>query len=77
MPMTMEERYDYAITALQVYNKAKGDTAEPDLSSHHEISDLICDLLHLATSKDFHKNDVLDTAFMHYEAEQYEAELNL
>jgi hypothetical protein len=76
MPMTMEERYDHAIAALQAYNKEKGE-AEPDLSSHYEISDLICDLLHLATSKDFHKNDVLDTVFMHYEAEQREAELNL
>ena len=47
MPMTMEERHDYAIAALQAYNKAKGDTSEPDLSSHYEISDLICDLLHL------------------------------
>jgi hypothetical protein len=74
MPMTMEERNDYAIAALQAYNKAKGEATEPDLSSHHEISDLICDLLHLATSKDFHRNDVLDTALMHYEAEQHEAE---
>jgi len=65
----MEERYDYATAALQTYNKAKGEAA-PDLSSHYEISDLICDLLHLATSKDFHKDDVLDTALMHYEGEQ-------
>lgn len=69
MPMTMEERYDHAIAALQAYNRAKGE-AGPDLSFHYKISDLICDLLHLATSKDFHKNDVLDTAFMHHEAEQ-------
>ena len=71
MPMTMEERYDYAIAALQAYNKSRGESA-PDLSSHHEISDLICDLLHLAAGNGFHKDDVLDTVFMHYTAEQEE-----
>ena len=76
MPMTMEERYDHATAALQAYYETKGEPA-PDLSSHYEISDLVCDLLHLATSKNFHKDDVLDTALMHYEAEQHEAELNL
>ena len=74
--MTMEERYDHATAALQAYYEAKGELA-PDLSSHYEVSDLICDLLHLPTSKNFHKDDVLDTALMHYEAEQYEAGLNL
>ena len=74
MPMTMEERYDHATAALRAYNKAKGEPA-PDLSSHYEISDLICDLLHLATSKNFHKDDVLDTTLMHYEVEQHEATL--
>lgn len=76
MPMTMEERYEHAIAALQAYNRAKGE-AEPDLSSHYEISDLICDLLHLTTSKDFHKSGVLDTALMHFKAEQREAERDI
>jgi hypothetical protein len=71
MPMTMKERYDHAAAALQAYNKAKGE-ASPDLSQYYEISDLICDLLHLATSKSFQKDEVLETALMHYEGEQEE-----
>jgi hypothetical protein len=74
MPMTMEEKYDHAISAMRAYSKARGESGEPDLATHYEISYLICDLLHLATSKGFHKHEVLDTAFMHYKAEQREAE---
>jgi hypothetical protein len=75
MPMTMEERLDHARSALRAYSRAKGDTpAENDTDfMDTDASDLIADLLHLQKHLGFKDAEsTVQTAMMHYEAEQNE-----
>jgi hypothetical protein len=37
MPMTMEERYDHAIAALQAYNRAKGEAERAEIERKEKL----------------------------------------
>ena len=65
---TNEERATFAKKALIGYLEAKQIKIEISIEDY-EISDLICDLLHLGDILNFHSRDLLDRAIMHYEEE--------
>ena len=76
MPMNMEERLDHARSALQAYQSAKGEPAAENDSDFMDTdaSDLIADLLHLQKHLGFKDaGSTIQTALMHYEAEQEES----
>ena len=72
MPMTNEERAEHAGNALTEYLSSKGEPHNQP-AEEHEISDLICDLLHHGDRFGFDHDDIISRALMHYEAEKQEA----
>jgi len=77
MPITMNERLDHARAALTAYFEAKGE-ALPEGPWDYEdtdVSDLIADLLHLQKRLELREIEAtLQTARMHFEAEQDESD---
>jgi hypothetical protein len=75
MTITMKERLDHARTALTAYFEAKGEP-RPDGPWDYEdtdASDLIADLLHLQKRLGLRDTErTLQTAMMHFEAEEEE-----
>ena len=63
-----KERAAFAEKGLIEYLSTKQESFEIS-TRDYEISDLICDLLHLGDTLDFHHRDLLDRAMMHYEEE--------
>ena len=76
MPINNRERADHASEALAAYLRSKGeyDSAKPlsDFIDECEISDLICDLLHLSDALGFDTEQQISRALMHYEPEKEE-----
>jgi hypothetical protein len=76
---TMNERLDHARAALTAYFAAKGEPAR-NIDSDYEdtdVSDLIADLMHLQKHLGLRDVDqTLDTARMHFEAEQEELDFS-
>jgi hypothetical protein len=71
MPMTNEERADHAGAAVAEYLSMKGEPHDLP-AEEYEISDLICDLLHLGDRFGFNHQELIERALMHYEAENKE-----
>lgn len=71
MPMNNEERAEHAGSAIAEYLSSKGEPHDAP-AEEHEISDLVCDLLHHGDRFGFHHQDILDRALMHYAAEKAE-----
>lgn len=65
-PYTNEERAHHAAHALSVYLARKGGSQDDD---DYNIADLLGDLLHLAASKGLHFEPLIQTALLHFEAE--------
>jgi len=77
MPMTMDERLEHARAALTAYFDAKGEPARASDAEYEDtdVSDLIADLLHLQRHLGLKETEpTLQTAVMHFEAEQQESE---
>jgi hypothetical protein len=72
MEPTNDERADWAFVACQEFAEATGLSADDELPT--VITDLIANLLHLADREGMCVESCLDTARMHYEAEQEEDE---
>jgi len=75
MPITMEERLDHARAALTAYFDAKGEPMPKGPWDYEDTdaSDLIADLLHLQKRLGLRNaKQTLQTAVMHYEAEEAE-----
>jgi hypothetical protein len=73
----MSERLDHARAALTAYFEAKGEPLPDSLSDYQDTdaSDLIADLLHLQKHLGLKDTEAtLQTALMHFEAEQDEFE---
>jgi hypothetical protein len=62
MPMTNEERAEYAGAAVAEYLSMKGEPHDLP-AEDHEISDLICDLLHHGDRLGFDHHELIDRAF--------------
>jgi hypothetical protein len=69
MPMTNIERAEHAGAAVTEYLSSKGEPHD-EPAQDHEISDLICDLLHHGDRLGFDHEDIIATALMHYRAER-------
>jgi hypothetical protein len=69
MPMTNEERAEYAGAAVAEYLSMKGEPHDLP-AEDYEISDLICDLLHHGDRLGFNHQELIDRALLHYEAEK-------
>lgn len=76
MPMTMEERLDHARAALTAHFAEKGEPLPEGPWDYEDTdaSDLIADLLHLQKRLGVKAaRPTIDTAMMHYEAEEEES----
>jgi hypothetical protein len=60
------DRAEFANWALESYREVTNSTAE-DMES--AISDLLCDIRHLADSEDLCFEGMLSSSYTHYEAE--------
>lgn len=63
-----EDRAEIAFDALERFCAASGQDPEADLED--AMTDLICDLLHLAVRKDLDPAGVVAMAFHHFTAEE-------
>jgi len=75
MPMTMTERLEHARAALTAYFQAKGEPLPEGPWDYEDTdaSDLIADLLHLQKRLGLRDTQpTIDTALMHFEAEEEE-----
>jgi hypothetical protein len=70
--MTNTERAEHAGAAIAEYLSMKGEPHDQP-AEEHEISDLICDLLHHGDRFGFDHDNIISQALMHYEAEKQEA----
>jgi len=71
MPMNNDERAGHAGNAMTEYLASKGEPHDQP-AEEHEISDLICDLLHHGDTFGFDHEAIIARALMHYEAEKEE-----
>ena len=71
MPLNNEERANHAFDALNEYLESKGESiyAPDEEILSYEISDLICDLLHLGDKRGFNYAEQIDRALKHYREE--------
>lgn len=71
MPMTMKERIDHAMSAINAYTVTKGEPDRSDgLYEDTDASDLIADLLNLQKHLGFDIELTLERAKMHFESEE-------
>jgi hypothetical protein len=66
--MDNNERAEHAEYALDQYLSSKGE-AHGLPAEDYEVSDLICDLLHLGDRLGYDHQSIIDRALVHYEAE--------
>lgn len=71
MPMTMQERIDYAEDAIRAYRISKCENPQAQFDDT-DASDLIADLLHFQRYLGFDIELTLDRARMHFDGEQEE-----
>ncbi|MBE0626416.1 MAG: hypothetical protein IH606_16570 [Burkholderiales bacterium] len=76
MPINNRERADHASEALAAYLRSKGEYDSPKpldgFIEDYEISDLICDLLHLSDALGFGAAQQISRALIHYGPEKAE-----
>lgn len=74
--MNNEERYGHASEGLAAYLRSKGEyDSDKPLNSFiedYEVSDLICDLLHLSDRLGHNTENQISRALMHYKPEKEE-----
>lgn len=82
---TNEDRAGWAMTALNAYAKETRSTGEQEIVIDHDeedateqleevAGDLLCDLMHLLRKHGVDPTDIIDRGYMHFNAEEAEAE---
>jgi hypothetical protein len=69
----MSNRIDRAEAAVSAYIAEYPDALSGELDEQEIVTDLLTDVLHLASSKGMPVSDLIEMAEMHYDAEPMEA----
>lgn len=71
--MNNEERRDHAADAFTAYLRSKGEpVSDNPETDDYELSDLICDLLHLSDHLGYDPQTQIDRALTHYHGEKHD-----